>query len=237
MVRDEELHGRAEELRVQGKSYGEISLKLGVAKSTLSGWFSGRKWSRETELRLKRYQEDKGRRWNLEMSRRKGLLKAARHERYRQIARKEYQKLKRVPLFVSGISIYWGEGEKMGRGRVSVVNSNAKMMGLVANFYRYVLRISNERLRGALFLYKDINERRALDYWSGVTGVPKGQFIKTQVIKGRTSGSGRRVINGMCCVYFSSTEMSVKVREWITLFSSEMRERYSKMLVERGSRA
>ena len=58
-----ELYNRALNLRLSGKSYNQIYKEIGVAKSTLSGWFSNQSWPQiirnqlAKETRTKIYQK------------------------------------------------------------------------------------------------------------------------------------------------------------------------------------
>jgi hypothetical protein len=122
-----------------------------------------------------------------------------------------------------GASIYWGEGEKANQGRVSVINTDPEMLETVANFYKKCLAIPNDKLRIALYIYEDIKKSEATKFWSKKLKVPRSQFIKTQVLKSRSRLTQRKSEYGICNLYFSSTELSIKIREWIKLLGSEMR--------------
>ncbi len=223
MVRNKELYKRAEALRKNGKSYSEVSETLHLAESTISSWFSGKKWSESIKAQLieKHKEESRNQLIRLNALKRIGTLK--RHESYRKEAKLEYEKMKNNRLFIAGLSIYWGEGAKRGIGTVSVINTESDMLQVAVNFYRKILKVPEPKLRAALFLYQDINERKALDYWSKKVKIPKKQFIKTQKLQSRSVLTKRRSINGICNVYFSDTKLNIKIREWIQLLASEMR--------------
>lgn len=217
------LYKKALQLRRGGKSYNQISKKLNIAKSTLSDWLFDKKWSRTIKLHL----ADKTRIKNsihlikINALRHTDALK--RHEGYRVKARLEYKKLKQNKLFLAGLSIYWGEGDKTDIGRVSLVNSDVRMLKVAINFYRKVLKVPEEKLRAALFIYDDIKEKTAINYWSRELEINKKNFIKTQVLPSRSKLTKSKVPNGMCCIYFSNKEISIKIREWIDMLASDMR--------------
>jgi lambda repressor-like predicted transcriptional regulator len=224
MVRKRELFRIAEKLRRKGWSYSEINKQVGISKSTLSSWFSDKKWSQLIRDQLVHMHKEKNVNRLVQINKSRTLQTLQRHDQYRKEAKLEFETLKNNPLFLVGLSIYWGEGEKIGKGRVSVINTDVNMLQVVANFYRHILRIPNHKLRAALFIYKDINQSTALKFWSEKLGLPKSQFIKTQVLPGRSRLAKRRSINGICNLYFSSTEMSIKIGKWIRLLALEMRE-------------
>ena len=75
-----------------------------------------------------------------------------------------------------------------------------------------------------LFIYSDINEESALIYWSNTLEIPLSNFIKTQKLSSRSTYTKRKVKYGMCNVYFSSIEMSIKITEWLFLLARDLRE-------------
>ncbi len=224
MMRDVRLFKIAEKLRRQGKSYSEIGKELGVARSTLSSWFSKKNWSKSVKTLLINKYKQRNAGNLIRMNKLRSLQKLERYEEYRKEAREEYEEIRQNPLFIAGVSLYWGEGEKIEKnGRVAVINTDADMLQVMVHFYRQVLKIPNDKLRAALFIYSDIDQDQAMKYWSRKIRIPKNQFIKTQLLPSRSSLTKRKVTNGICSVYFSSTQVSVKINEWIRLLAFDMR--------------
>ena len=224
MVRNHSLLQKAEKLRREGKSYSKINKQLGVSKGTLSNWFSNKKWSQSIKVQLICKNKKRSSNYLIRINKLRRLETLQRHDRYRKEASVEFETLRHDPLFMVGLSIYWGEGEKINKGRVSVINTDADLLKVVVNFYKRSLKVPNSKLRGALFIHKDIVQSEALKFWSRRTKIPKSQFIKTQVLPSRSTLTKRKLANGICTVYFSSTEMNVKIKEWIRLMAIEMRE-------------
>ena len=217
------LYRKVLQLRRSGRSYNQISKKLKIAKSTLSDWLMDKRWSRRIKLKL----TDKTRIRNsdhlIKINKLKHIYALRRHEEYRLKARLAYSKLKQNKLFLAGLAIYWGEGDKTDIGRVSLVNSDSRMLQVIISFYRKVLKVREEKLRAALFIYDDIKEKKAINYWSKTLRISKKNFIKTQVLPSRSKLTKNKVPNGMCCIYFSNKELSVKIREWISMLYDDMR--------------
>lgn len=93
----------------------------------------------------------------------------------------------------------------------------------MAMFYRKILRVPESKLRCELFIYDDINEEAAIDYWSKKVKIPKERFIKTQVLKSRSRHTKSKLKWGSCNIYFSSTEMRIKIDEWLSLLKEDLR--------------
>ncbi len=222
-MRNINLFHQARDLRKSGKSYSAIEKTLGISKSTLSSWFSTEEWSKQITTGLTRGQKEKNTERLLVMNRARSIKKLERWELYRSKARGEYQQLKTDILFITGIALYWGEGDKAENGRVSVINTDPAMMRIIVNFYRKILKTPDSKLRAGLFVYSDIDQSRMLDYWSNILDIPTNQFIKTQLLVSRSKLTKHKTQFGICSVYFSNTEIRVKIQEWIRLLMEDMR--------------
>ena len=223
MIRDRPLFLQARKLRQEGKSYSAIKRELHISKSTLSEWFSQEKWSQKVITILNNRYRQKNTTRLIRLNKRKPLLKQARYAEYRNEANVEYRKIRKNRLFIAGISLYWGEGEKAANGRVSVINTDASLLQVVVRFYRKILKVPEEKLRGAIFVYSDINIDGALKYWSKKIKISSEQFVKTQILPSRSKITKKKIEHGICSVYFSNTKIHVKILEWIRLFGFDMR--------------
>jgi len=222
--RDESIFKQVIKLRKLGKSYNQVSKTLGVAKSTISTWLTHEKWSETIKIQLINNSKIKSSNYLRKINTLKHIDALKRHDRFRLEARLEYSKLRKNKLFLTGLAIYWGEGEKTDSGRVSLVNSDANMLRVIVNFYRKILKVPEEKLRAALFIYQDIDEKKALTYWSRLLRINKKNFIKTQILPSKSKLTKRKVVNGMCNIYFSNTKINVKIRERINMLANDMRD-------------
>jgi|SRR3989344_3161904 len=222
-VRNLDLFHKVENSRKSGKSYSELSKEFGISKGTLSSWFSKTKWSGEikTQLAIKNRKQSSLHMINLNKIR--SANKLIRDRKYRQEAQETYKENQYNPLFISGICLYWGEGEKVNTGRVSLINTDTNLLQVEINFFRNILKIPDSKLRAAVFIYNDLNENTVLNYWSNELRLPREQFIKTQILPSRSNLTKRKLTNGICNIYFSSVEYNIKIKEWIRLISINLR--------------
>lgn len=223
LVRNLDLFKQVERSRKLGNSYSQLRSEFGISKSTLSSWFSKTKWSSEIKTRLVVKNRQQSRLHIIFLNKIRLEHKIIRDEKYRQEARAMYEENKDNPLFIMGVSLYWGEGEKVNKGRVSIINTDPGLLQVEINFFRKILKIPEPKLRAAVFIYSDIDENTALDYWSSEIRLPRSQFIKTQILPSRSRLTKRKITNGICNIYFSSVEYSIKMKEWIKLLANEMR--------------
>lgn len=222
-VRNLDLFNEVEFSRKSGMSYAELHEKFGISKGTLSSWFSHSKWSGEikTQLATRNKEQSSIHMKNLNKIRTENKL--LREIKYKDEARQFFEKNITNPLFVAGISIYWGEGEKVNKGRVSMINTDPNMLLTEISFFRNILNIPESKLRAAMFIYKDLDKDSLIDYWSKMLYLPKNQFIKTQILPSRSKLTKRKVSFGICNIYFSSVEYNLKIKEWIKLLSNNLR--------------
>ncbi|HEX2792717.1 MAG TPA: hypothetical protein VHO23_03310 [Candidatus Paceibacterota bacterium] len=211
---------QARNLRLSGKSYKEVSEILRIPKSTLSGWFGKSAWSIKIRDRLSGAAQATStvRLLDLNKMRRNRLdqiYKDARKE-----AREELETLKYDPLFIAGLILYWGEGDKVSRGIVRLVNTDPSMIRLYKMFLVHACGVPEEKIRAHITIYPDLDGEICTVHWSETSGIPRRNFIKNTTISGRHKT--KRLTYGMCTVYVSSTYFKVKILEWIRLLSMEL---------------
>src|SRR3989344_6971529 len=176
---------RAYELRRKEKIYSEISRLLNIPKSTLTVWFKDQQWSQEIRDRL-------GKEQSLSFPKKlKAIIKAnkerwaKKHQEYRNLGEKEFITLKDDPLFLAGVMLYWGEGDKSQKySYIKLSNTDPSMIRV---FYSFLKKISvpPERIFIWLLLYPDLKDDMQKKFWSKASGVPLSQFKNSIYIQGR----------------------------------------------------
>ena len=173
-------------LRKQGKSYTKISKELGIAKSTLSDWFSGLEWSALLKQELARKANFIARkRLRLVNKQRREMWERWRQE-HRDEATYQFPLFKNNPLFLAGLMLYWGEGDSLIKnGFVRLTNTHPEMITIFTSFLRDICGTPEEKIKVQMTLYPDLKEHVCKDVWMKATNLHYSQFIKTQYIKGR----------------------------------------------------
>ncbi len=207
---------KAYELRRKNKSYSEIGRLLKIPKSTLATWFQGEDWSRAIRDQLGTLESLSHPKKRAAVSRANKERWAALHASYRAAAEKEFFKLKGRPLFLAGLMLYWGEGEKSQKmGRVQLANTDPLMVRIFYRFLKEELRIPEEKIKVWLLLYPDLHDEMQKRFWSTSSGVPLSQFSNSIYIKGRHST--RRLSYGVCNIYVRSREHYEKIMTFLRL--------------------
>lgn len=207
-------------LRKSGKSYHEIQKEMGVPRSTLSEWFGSQEWSKEISKELIKKAT------NGHVIRIKELNKI-RGENLKKIylqaeveAKEDFEVLKYHPLFIAGLMIYWGEGNKASPHRVGIANTEPQMIKLFVNFLTKVCSIKSLIIKSWILIYPDLNEDECIKYWIENTGLVKEQFYKTITIAGKHKT--RKLSYGVCSVGVSSAYLKRKIMKWIELLSEDL---------------
>ena len=204
-------------LRKKGLSYAKISKELDIPKSTLSDWFCKIGWSVDIKKELIRKANYVAKHRLVLLNKKRQAMWEQWREKARQQARDEFLQFILNPLFISGIMLYWGEGDsKLENSIVRISNTSPEMIRLFALFLQKICLIPKEKLRMSLILYPDLKEKKCKQFWSFASGVSENQFTKTQFIQGRHPT--KRLTNGIGIIYVSSRELKEKIFVWIGLF-------------------
>ena len=168
------LKDKATKLRKQGWSYNIIADRLGVNKSTLSGWLKDAPYQPNATVlrRIKTGPRKSGER--------RRAQRIAKITEANLLASNEIGNLSARDLFILGIGLYIGEGIKSFE-QTRFVNSDPNVIRAVMCWFRNVCLVPNHHFRITLHIYPDNHELKAKKYWSKITGIPKHQFYKTFV--------------------------------------------------------
>ena len=128
---------------------------------------------------------------------------------------------------MAGVSLYWAEGYKrpvIRNGRelthhvVSLTNSDPQLINLFLRFLREICNMPEEKIYANLRIFEHQNEINLLNYWSGLTKIPKQRFDK--VYKGISKSSlGKKPFNslphGTIQIRVGDTKLFHRIIGWI----------------------
>jgi hypothetical protein len=213
---------KAFKLRKEGKSYRQIRARLRIPLATLSDWFRDVDWSGEMRTRLTEAARTESSVRMRELGKVRGEQLKKVYEEAREEARDEFRKLQYNPLFIAGIMLYWGEGDKLTNGQTRLSNTDPELIRTYVEFLRKACRVSEDKIKASVLIYPDIDEQSNRRFWSFVTGIPLSRFSKSILIEGRHKT--RRLSNGVCSILVLSTYFKVKMLEWIKLLPKALLE-------------
>lgn len=217
--RNQSKYQKALALRYKGKSYGEIKQLLAISKSTLSSWFK----NLELPIATQKLLEEKGRMTReplMEFNRRRTHMIQAENQKIKQNAFKEIHSLSKYELILTGVALYWAEGQdrfSSGSPRIHFANSNPSMITLFLHFLREIMHIPEERLKAFILIHPNIDKKTAIKFWSKITKIPQEHLaISCQISR---LSQGKRPKNslpyGTLHLYVNKRQNFFRIKSWI----------------------
>lgn len=117
-------------------------------------------------------------------------------------------------LKVAGIMLYWGEGSKTNNC-VKFANSDPEMIKTFLSFLRNICGISEKRMKALIHMYPDLNEKKLLEFWSSVTKIPKINFYKSFVHKGKKGTYKNKSLYGTLSISYCDKLLLGQILAWI----------------------
>ena len=189
-------YSRALELRLRGKTYGEIRSLFNIPKSTLSVWFSKLQISKRAQKILRSKRRD-GYLKLVEFNKTRTLKIQKENEDIRSNFKSRVGELSKREIMILGAALYWGEGYKNftlnRRGSypyISFGNSDPQMIKIFIDFMERILGISRNKIKTQVMICPKINAITAVDYWQTATKIPRENF-RCQVALSRASQQKR----------------------------------------------
>ena len=177
MARKEEKY-KALIMRRKGMSYNQIKEKLGVSKSTLSGWLKNFPLS---EKRIRELRDNSP----IRIEHYRNTMRAKRELRLKKVFEKASTDIGvfcKREIFLLGLFLYWGEGTKAQNSLVALTNTNPAMLKFFISWLE-LFNVKKEDLKVKLHLYSDMNIKKYTTFWSKELKIPKSQFRKPYIKK------------------------------------------------------
>jgi len=196
-------------LRRAGKSYEEIRSIIPVAKSSLAYWLRNYPLNqKQIEKLTRRYKtrQIENYRKTMRKKRESRLLQT-----YKEQA-KHLLPLSKRELHIAGLFLYLGEGAKQTSSHITVSNTDPGIVKFVFYWYTKVLDIPKTKIKVGLQLYKDMDIKKEMKYWSRLLNIPLSNFWKPYVKNSITQDidhSGYR--HGTCSLYYGSVPLHAKI--------------------------
>lgn len=203
---------KAENLRITGLTYDEISIKLGVAKGTLSVWL------KDVAFPEKSLSESKKEYFLAHVQTKGAAANKAKKEQMWEILRVEAEEFVNLygmddpRLMMSLLAVlYWAEGTKYDRGGVVFTNTDPRLAYLFIELLRKTCDIDESRLRVRLHLHYYHKKGETVEFWSNLLNVPKEQFQATYIKKRRRGKRYRKNFRGICFIKYGDSRTRRKM--------------------------
>jgi len=177
-----EDHEKALVLRKEGTSYSQIKKILSVSKSTLSLWLRNYPLSKQRIRELRDWNEQR-----IEKCREtKRKKREKRLNSFYQQQKKLIFPFNKRELYLAGLFLYWGEGTKSQSSILSISNTDPSVIKFFIVWLTKVLKLPKNKIKIQLQLYKDMDVKKEVSFWSKILNISLSQFTHPYVKK--TSG-------------------------------------------------
>ncbi|KPJ55959.1 hypothetical protein AMJ49_06000 [Parcubacteria bacterium DG_74_2] len=169
---------KAIKLRKKGHSYSQILEKIPVAKSTLSLWLRSVKLAKRQKQQLT--QKKLAAAFRGAMKRREQRIDIT--KKIKNKARNEIGNISNRELWLIGIALYWGEGdkEKEKSSLVALGNSDPYLIKIFLEWLQKICKIPKSEIHFRIYLHLIAKNKlkETQKYWSNITGFPIKDFQK-----------------------------------------------------------
>lgn len=200
----------AVKLRKEGASYSDIVKKINVPKSTLSTWLRDIELTPQQKEKLLKGRE-KSRYAGAKAQQKKRIEKT---KKIINESKKEFPLLVKNHLFLSGLVLYWAEGDKNQLERVKFTNSDEATIIIMMKWFREICNVPESKFRIALRIHNLHSRSNIKNYWSKITKVPKKQFYKIYIKQSSLRQRKNILYNGTCAIVINSTDLFRKIMGW-----------------------
>lgn len=189
-------------LRSLGKSYSQIKRDLYLSKSTLSRWLKNLPLSKEQINNLRGNSQQRIEKFrNTMRKKREEKLK-----RYYLDQKDRLLPLTEKELFLSGLFLYWGEGNKATRSTVSINNTDPDVLKFTLYWYTKILKIQKKQIKVFVHLYNDMDITKELKFWSSTLNISLRNFDKPYIKKSKKNNLDQKGFgHGTCGLRISDT--------------------------------
>ena len=209
-------------LRKSGLSMTLIERKLGIPRSTLSGWFKTVQITDEQRLKLMKNSQDG---WKKARIKAVEWHRAQKNLRLLKAKQEAQETLNKIPmtneiLDLAFAMLYLGEGAK--NGTTSLASSDPKILKFVLAVLEKNYAITKDMVRCELHLRADQKPTESKKYWSSELGIPISQFRGCYIDK-RTAGRPTyEHYNGVCVLYCGPIAIQRKLIFLYNLFCEKI---------------
>ncbi|MFA6586291.1 MAG: hypothetical protein WCS86_04005 [Candidatus Paceibacterota bacterium] len=206
---------KAFELRKQGKTYREIENSLGVSRSTLCSWFENEEWSNHIKKSNIKKQIMASTDHIKKMNDARLIMFNKKYKEVEEEAKNEFELYKNDPLFMTGLMIYAGEGDKTNRFNIKLANSEFYLHLAFIRFCEKFLKFERKNIKIWLLLYPDHDIEKSIEIWSEKLNISKSNFYKSQVIIGKEKT--KKLQYGVGNSIISSVVLKKKILKWLEI--------------------
>jgi hypothetical protein len=198
-------------------SYTQIQKIVKAGKGVLSYWLKDYPLSEEQKKKIYSNREV----W---VENFRETMKRKRDDRFQQVIleqKKMIGKIDKKNLFIAGVFLYWGEGQKRSSS-ASLSNTDPDVIKFYLLWIEecFGLKRTNSKVRIYLHLYSDMDFVESMVYWRDILKVNESQFAKPYIKKSTLAALDYKSFgHGTCRIQIANVKMKNQIMATIKLFS------------------
>ncbi|MBT9169132.1 MAG: hypothetical protein DDT19_02484 [Syntrophomonadaceae bacterium] len=111
-------------------------------------------------------------------------------------------------LFGLGLGLYWGEGTKKNLRTIRLGNTDPHLIRAFLIFLRKIYDIDDSKLRFALQIFTDMDQKKEEKFWRDFLNIDASQFYKTINTRSGSIGTYRaKSEHGVLTLYFGNKKL------------------------------
>ena len=119
-------------------------------------------------------------------------------------------------LKAMALGLFITEGHLKNKNSIKFSNSNPAIVKIFVKFLKVVCGVPQDKIKASLIAYPDISVRKAKDFWNTFLDIPKKQFTKTTILKGRHNTSSKKHCeNGTITIYVHNSKLLHIIKDWL----------------------
>ncbi len=215
-----EIRERAQQLRKQGSSIGQIAKTLSVSKSTVDAWV-------KTLPDAQKYAQLGREKWIREIQQLGALGQKRKREKKIDLiiaeVQEEIEQLQLTSELEKAVltSLYWAEGAK-GRGMLKFANTDPRLMSLFITLLRQNYVLDERKFRVGLHLHWYHKDTKVKKFWSELLKIPETQFYKIYHKKRSKERVFRKNIGGICFLQYNSDYLREQIVHYAYAFGEKI---------------
>lgn len=189
-------------LRKEGKSYGDIRKILKVSKGSLSLWLKDVLLTDDQKLALKDRRKIAVETYRKTMK----LKRQRRNSEYYKNQVNKWVPLSEREMFIAGLFLYLGEGNKVSRSSIGITNTDPSVVKFALYWIINSLKIPKNKIRIQLHLYGDMDFENEISFWLKELKMKRTCLVKPYIKKSfRTSLDQKGYGHGTCGLFVYNT--------------------------------
>jgi hypothetical protein len=114
-----------------------------------------------------------------------------------------------------GLILYWADGDKSQDYFVALTNTSPEILKYFSVWLRKYFIIDENKLRCRLYIWSNLDEIKAKNFWSKQLKVPINQFTKSYISKTIPKVRKIRHLYGVCRLSYGSKKIFNEIDEGI----------------------